>query len=134
MSVSRTGQFRHKSLGKHIKIHRGPFSSAWEPLYLWNLSIIYLFNHLLDLFILILCVAMSAFMYVPVHYVWAWSLQRPEEGVRPSGTGITDGCKQPCGYQELSFGLLQQQVFLISVLFLHTRLLFFFCETGPHIA
>ena len=30
-------------------------------------------------------------------YMYAWCLQRPEEGVRSLGTGAADGCEPPFG-------------------------------------
>ena len=35
--------------------------------------------------------------------------QRPEEGVRSPGTGITEGCELPRGYWELNLGPLEEQ-------------------------
>lgn len=32
-----------------------------------------------------------------VQHVSAWYLQRSEENIGYSGTGVTDGCKTPCG-------------------------------------
>lgn len=36
------------------------------------------------------------------------TVQTAEEGVRSSGTGLTDGCEPPCGCWD-SLGLLEQQ-------------------------
>lgn len=35
---------------------------------------------------------------------WLW----PEEGVRFPETGVTDGCKQPCGCWELNLGPMEE--------------------------
>ena len=45
----------------------------------------------------VLCEYMFACM--SVHYVCARCLRQPEEGIRPSGTGVTDGCEpsRRCG-------------------------------------
>ena len=41
-------------------------------------------------------------------------MQRPEEGIRSLGTGVTDGCELPCGCWEWNPGPLQeQQLYLI---------------------
>lgn len=34
---------------------------------------------------------------------------RPEEDIRVSGTGVTNGCKPPCGLWDLNLGLLEEQ-------------------------
>lgn len=31
-----------------------------------------------------------------VYHLRAWYLQRSEEEIGPFGTGVTEGCKQPC--------------------------------------
>ena len=41
-----------------------------------------------------------------VYHMHAWSLQKPEEGIRTPGTGVTDGCETPCGCWEFHLGLL----------------------------
>lgn len=46
-----------------------------------------------DLFTLILCVCVTPCMYV--YHVNAWFQERPEEGVRPLGTGGTGICEPP---------------------------------------
>lgn len=34
--------------------------------------------------------------YVSLHYVHTWHLQRPEEGDRSPGTGVTGSCESQC--------------------------------------
>lgn len=34
---------------------------------------------------------------VSVYHMCAWSVQRPEEGTRSPGNGITDACELACG-------------------------------------
>lgn len=35
--------------------------------------------------------------------------QKPEEGTRSNGTGVTEVCKPACAYWELSLGPVQEQ-------------------------
>ena len=45
---------------------------------------------------------------------WVLSSQRPEEGIRSSGTDITDSYEMPCGCWEPNPGPLQEQQVLLS--------------------
>jgi hypothetical protein len=49
-----------------------------------------------------------------LYYICDWYPQRPEEGVRSPGIGVTDGCEPPCGYWELNLGPLEQSVLLTT--------------------
>jgi hypothetical protein len=42
------------------------------------------------------------------------SLQRPEEDIECSGTGVTDDCEPACGCLELNLVPLQQQPVLLT--------------------
>lgn len=42
-----------------------------------------------------------------------YHMQRPEEGVRSSGPGVTEGCEQACVCWELNPGPLQGQPVLL---------------------
>ena len=48
--------------------------------------------------------ACFAWVYVST---WAWCLQKPEEWIASSGTGIKDRCKPSCGCWEANLGLAQ---------------------------
>lgn len=39
----------------------------------------------------------------------ATNAQRPEEGTRPCGTGVTDSCEMPCGCKESNPGPLERE-------------------------
>lgn len=70
-----------------------------------------LFKHYVLMFTCmgLLCTRMS------VHHVSACIPQRPQEGIGSPGTGITEGCKMPCGCSESNLGLLEKQpVFLTA--------------------
>lgn len=61
---------------------------------------------------------------VPEAYIYIYMcvfmcLQRPEKGVRSLGSGVTDGCEQPCGLWELNRGPLQEQAMLLTMSRLH---------------
>ena len=49
-------------------------------------------------------------MYVYLFTIYAWCLQRPEEGAESSGTGITDTCELPYWCWESDLGPLEKQV------------------------
>jgi hypothetical protein len=49
-----------------------------------------------------------------VHHLHAWCLQRPEEGVVSSGTGVIDGRELPCGCLELNLSPLEEQPVLFT--------------------
>lgn len=49
-----------------------------------------------------------------MHAMCMQCLQRPEEGIIVPGTGVTDGCEQPCESWELNLGLLEEQQVLLS--------------------
>lgn len=50
-----------------------------------------------------------------VHHMCAWSLKRPEEGLRSPGTVLQDDCKPPCRCWKLNLGTLEeQQVFITA--------------------
>ena len=52
-----------------------------------------------------------------VHCVQVWCPQRPEEGTRSPGTGVTDGCDLPYGcWEPISGPLKEQPVLLIAEL------------------
>lgn len=53
-------------------------------------------------------------VYMPVHQVYAWYLQRPEEGIGSHGISNTDGCERPCEYWEPNPGPLQEQHLLLT--------------------
>lgn len=42
---------------------------------------------------------------LPVYMPW-----KPEDGIRPPGIRVRDGCKLPCGYMELNFRPLKEQL------------------------
>lgn len=50
-----------------------------------------------------------------VHHMKACSPWKPEEGILSPATGITDGCKQPCGSWQLNLGLLEEKPVLLIV-------------------
>lgn len=52
-------------------------------------------------------VCLNAHMYV--HHVHAWCSQRWEEGIRPPGTGVTDGWEPTCERWELILPHFQEQ-------------------------
>jgi hypothetical protein len=52
-------------------------------------------NYFLRPVIFNLCVWVFACMYVYLYTIYAWCLQRPEEGIESSGTRITDNCELP---------------------------------------
>lgn len=56
----------------------------------------------------ILCVLVFCSI-VFVHHLHAWCLQRPEVGVRSSGSGVTGGCEPSRGCWELNPGPLKKQ-------------------------
>ena len=50
-------------------------------------------------FFLYMCLsALPASMFK--HHIYSWCPQRPEEGARSPGTGLTGGCEPPCGCWE----------------------------------
>lgn len=42
--------------------------------------------------------------YMFVYYISAWYLQKPEDGIRSPGIGVSGGCKAPCGYRDSNPG------------------------------
>lgn len=50
-----------------------------------------------------------------VHHVWACCLQRSEDHITSSGTGLIDGWGLPCGHWESNPGLLQEQPKFLTV-------------------
>lgn len=48
-------------------------------------------------------------VYLSIYRVYAWCMQRSEEGVKPSLNGIMDGCGLPYGSCELNLNSLQEQ-------------------------
>lgn len=48
---------------------------------------------------------LPVFMYV--HYVHAYYLWSPEEGIRLPRTGVTVDCQQPCGCCELKHSAIE---------------------------
>lgn len=53
-------------------------------------------------------------VYIYVHYMCAWYLWGPEEGIRSLGIGVTDGCKPPCGCWKLNLGSLEEKSVVLT--------------------
>jgi hypothetical protein len=49
-----------------------------------------------------------------VYHICAWCPGKPEEGVRFSGTGVTDSCELACGCWKLNSGFLGEQPMLLT--------------------
>lgn len=45
-----------------------------------------------------------------VHHICAWCCQRPEEGVRSRGTGVTNSCELTRGHWQLNLDPLEEQI------------------------
>lgn len=58
-----------------------------------------------------------------VHHLHAWCTQRPEESVRPTGTGMALGCEPPCVWNQVLWK--SWQVLLTDEAFLQPRMSFF---------
>ena len=54
------------------------------------------------------------FLLVSYLHTCVQYLQRPEEGIRSLGTGVTGGCELPCGCWELNPGPLEEQPVLVT--------------------
>lgn len=49
-----------------------------------------------------------------LHHRYDWCLQRAEEGITSSGTGVTDSWEPPCGYWKSNLCPLEEQPFLLT--------------------
>lgn len=73
-----------------------------------------------------LCLCLSTCMCM--YHVYAWFLQKAEEGLRTPGTGVTHVCVLPHGYLDLNMGLLQEhQVFVVTETSLQSKAIAFIC-------
>lgn len=52
---------------------------------------------------------------IPVYYIHAWYLWKPEEGVRSPGTGVTIVCEPACQGWELNLGPQHEQPMLLTM-------------------
>lgn len=55
-------------------------------------------------------------IYMPVHHLHGWCLQRPEEDVGSSGTGAINGCELSWRCLELNLSPSEEQPVLLTIL------------------
>ena len=84
----------------------------------------------------ILCVWVFVYVYgccMSVLHICAWSLWRPEDSLRSSGTEVTGNCEMPCGCWDLNPGPLEEQpMFLITGPSLQPLSLYFIAKLDHH--
>jgi hypothetical protein len=52
-----------------------------------------------------ICVCVYIYIYIYICHMHTWCLQGPEEGIRDTGAGVTEGCELPDRFWELNPGL-----------------------------
>jgi hypothetical protein len=62
----------------------------------------YMFLFKLNLCVWVFCLDMC------VYHLQSWCPQKPEEGIRFPGFGVTDGCELLCGFWELNLGAVEE--------------------------
>ena len=64
--------------------------------------------------IFILCTWMFCLSCMSLYHLHLWCPQRPEEGFRSSGTGVTDNCEPPCGGWSWTWVLWRNRQLIVS--------------------